>query len=114
MRSLMLAPCIALLVGVVYSQQNDVKANRSQNCPDQPCHDLQYYASRGAMYFTTGSTFVFLPGNHSINSFILLQNVSDVLFKGNSDVIMKCKVPTDIIVCKNVTNFVIESVIFML
>ena len=117
MRSLMLAPCIALLVGVVYSQQNDVryvKANHSQNCPDQPCHDLEYYASRGAMYFTTGSTFVFLPGNHSIHSSILLQNVSDVLFKGDSDVIVICKVPTDIIVCKNVTNFGIESVIFML
>ena len=53
----------------------------SQTCPGQPCLTLDQYAQQAATYFTTGSTFLFLPGNHTLWTTINLTNISDVEFK---------------------------------
>ena len=50
--------------------------------PCQPCLTLDEYAQQAAKYFTTGSTFLFLPGNHTLWTTINLTNVSDVEFRG--------------------------------
>ena len=54
----------------------------SQTCPVQPCLTLDEYAQQAATYFTTGSTFLFLPGNHTLWTTVNLKNVSHVEFRG--------------------------------
>lgn len=53
--------------------------NSTANCPGQPCLSLSDMPGR---YFTTGSTFVFLAGNHSLHTVISLTNSSDITLKG--------------------------------
>ena len=54
----------------------------SLNCPGQPCLTLDQYTQQAATYFTTGSTFLFLPGNHTLWTTINLADISDVAFRG--------------------------------
>ena len=54
----------------------------SQTCPGQPCLTLDQFTQQAATYFTTGSTFLFLPGHHTQWTTVNLTNVSDVEFKG--------------------------------
>lgn len=91
-----------------------VKPNDSSSCPDQPCLTLDQYASQGAKYFTTGTTFQFLDGNHSMHSTVYLQNVSDVILSGkDSQVTVLCKAGS-IIRCENTANLTIQYITFML
>lgn len=54
----------------------------SANCPSQPCLTLGQFTVSVERYFTTGSMFVFLPGNHSIESTLSLGNISDLTLRG--------------------------------
>ena len=54
----------------------------SPSCPGQPCLTLDQYTQQTATYFTTGSTFLFLPGNHTLQTTIELKDTSDVEFRG--------------------------------
>ena len=56
-----------------------------QSCPGQPCLTLDQYTQQAATYFTTGSTFLFLPGNHTLWTIINLTDISDVVFRGLKD-----------------------------
>lgn len=78
-----------LAVSVSAAQQ--VRYVRPENtsplsCPGQPCFTLyQYiYPNEPADYFTTGSTFEFLGGNHSLDFPVSLANVSDLAFRGRA------------------------------
>ena len=52
------------------------------SCPaGQLCLTLDQYAQEAVEYFTTGSTFLFLPGNHTLQTTIKLTNISDLKFK---------------------------------
>ena len=57
----------------------------SLSCPGQPCLTLDQYTQQAATYFTTGSTFLFLPGNHTLQTTINLTNISDLNFKRNAE-----------------------------
>ena len=57
----------------------------SLSCPGQPCLTLDQYTQQAATYFTTGSTFLFLPGNHSLQTTINLTDICDVKFKRNAE-----------------------------
>ena len=59
----------------------------SLNCPGQPCLTLDQYTQQAATYFTTGSTFLFLPGNHTLRTTINLTDISDVVFRGMGSII---------------------------
>ncbi len=89
-----------------------VKPNNSSSCPGQPCLTLDQYASQGTRYFATGTTFLFLAGNHSGNRTVFLESISDVIFRGietNSDVtVLKAYIS-----CNNVTNFTIQGMVFV-
>ena len=107
---------LVLLQLIALSQQQSiyyVKPDFSSLCPGQPCHTVQYYASQGMDYFASGATFIFLSGSHNIYSAILLHNVSDVAFIGDSTVRLLYMSPDAAISCKNVTNFRIEGVTFI-
>ena len=54
----------------------------SQSCPGQPCLTLDQYTRQTPTYFTTGSIFLFLPGNHTLWTTINLTDISDVVFRG--------------------------------
>ena len=58
--------------------------NFSINCSSQehPCLTLDEYASNQSKFFTSNSTFLFLPGTHTTRTVVNLVNVSNILLKG--------------------------------
>ena len=86
-----------------------------QNCPGQPCCTLDQYTEQTATCFTAGhgSTFVFLPGNHSLLTKLTLTSVSNVTLKrwNASDVTILCM---DEIVCQNVSDMRVFGLKFLL
>ena len=89
--------------------------NSSSSCPDQPCLTLDQYAQRAEKYFTTGSTFQFLAGNHSLQNSVKLTNISEIILGGKEtdSVTIICKNELSII-CENVTNLSIQGLTFLL
>ena len=53
----------------------------SRDCPGEPCLDLHQYIKQAEKYFTDGSTFIFLPGNHTLQTVASLSNFSNVTLK---------------------------------
>ena len=90
----------------------------SQNCPGQPCLTLDQYTQQTATYFTTGSTFLLLPGNHISTTAINLANISNITLKQReSDYPIKVNIAYSsevCIVCQNVTDLKIEGLRFKL
>ena len=84
MKSLASILIVILVVWSTSAHVHYVKPNNytSQSCPGQPCLILDQYTQQTATYFTTGSTFLFLPGNHSLQTTLNLTNISDVVFRG--------------------------------
>ena len=108
-----------LFLGTSVQSTNYVKIDDSSqhDCPKrEPCLTLTGYINESTRYFITGSTFVFLPGNHSQqNSFnnLIINDISDMIWKGNES-----KSNNVIIISYtgfhlyNVTNFTIEGLSF--
>ncbi len=94
-----------------------VKSTTAESCPCQPCLTLDQYTSYGTKYFTTGTAFLFLAGNHSIHSTLKLQHISDVILKrmeNDFDVTVVCETAEVIIQCENVTNITLQGIAFKL
>ena len=115
---LALAVVLALLPasGVSTKEVNFVyPANSSSSsCPGQPCLTLGQYTEQTSKYFTTGSVFVFLAGNHTGIGTIYITNVSGVTLKTNSPAaayILCCKDFS--IVCDNVTHLTVAGLSFI-
>ena len=92
------------------TEQLQNEPNRCEQEINQPCHSLSYYAR--FRNFTSGSTLVFLPGNHSLSGETLtLLNVSNITLDGRSlaNVFSTSNVT---IFCKNVHNVKIEGINF--
>ena len=88
-------------------------------CPSQPCLTIDQYAQQAKEYFTAGTSFVFLAGNHSLSMRIDLKDSSDITFKldrfdPESDAVVVVEGHGASIVCKNVSRFRIEGLRFML
>ena len=80
------------------------------SCPDQPCLTLDQYVQHSPVYFTTGSTFVFVPGNHSLQSSIWLNDISNITLMGtgyNSSTTIICALEYTIFT-ESVSNLYIE------
>ena len=84
------------------------------SCPDQPCLTLDQYNKQTETYFTTGSTFVFLAGNHTINTTVNLTSISEITFRGerNSQVNILCFNKFGILI-QNVSIMSIEGLAFL-
>ena len=90
--------------------------NSSQECPDQPCLTFDQYIQETSSYFSTAATFIFLPGNHTAQTVLNLQNISNLTLKGegkDSDVIVICS-NHFIVLCSNMTNLTIEGLTIIL
>ena len=92
-----------------------VKSDESSplSCPGQPCLTLDQYNKQTERYFTTGSTFVFLAGNHTINTTVNLTSISEITLRGerNAQVNYLCHSGYGIII-HNVSNLSIEGFVF--
>ena len=110
---------ITALIILIYASSGSAQNIRyvrpnysSWDCPGEPCLNLhEYMIQKVAEYFTDGSTFIFLPGNHTLQTAVNLSSVSNVTLKGESDstVIMSYG-----ILCENVTNLAIFGLKFLL
>ena len=121
MQYLSLPQALVLLLIVFGSSTKQicyVKPNDSSvTCPgySEPCLTLDQYTQQTThQCFSTGSTLLFLPGNHTLHSKVQLENVSDILFSregGKSDVLIAV---TDLgaIHCENVANLKIQDIAF--
>ena len=104
---------ISILVLTSSSPVRYVRPNYSSplSCPGQLCLTLDQYAQQSTQYFTTGSVFVVLPGNHSLSSTINLANISNITVRGElSDCLV---IVSRDIRCHGVTNFTIEGLKFL-
>ena len=97
MQSITFILLILLIVPNVLTQRlYYVKPNNSSSgsCPHQPCLTLDQYVKQAATYFTTRSTFIFLAGNHSLQTTVRLKKISGITLKGadnDSNIIIICK-----------------------
>ena len=84
------------------------------SCPGQPCLTLDQYNQQREEYFTTGSTFVFLAGNHTINTTVNLTSISEITLRGerNSQVNVLCLNKFGIFI-QNVSFLSIEGLVFL-
>ena len=82
------------------------------DCSGQPCLSLDQYTESNNL--TTGTTLLFLPGNHSLQQSILnLTSVSNVSLRGEEGAYVLCTNSITIL-CENVTGFSIEGIVFLL
>ena len=91
-----------------------VKNSSLISCPGQPCLTLDQYNQQTETYFTTGSTFVFLAGNHTINTTVNLTSISEITLRGerNSQVNILC-LNTFGFLIQNVSHLNIEGLVFL-
>ena len=103
-------------VTVLSASTNYVKSDDSSplSCPGQPCLTLGQYNQQIETYFSTGSTFVFLAGNHTINTTVNLTSISEITLRGerNTQVIILFSVGVGFL-CENVSNLSIEGLAFL-
>ena len=60
-----------------------VKPTPDTPCLRDPCHTLSEYVSESEQYFTSNTTMVFLPGDHTLQDDITVRNIGRLVFIGN-------------------------------
>ena len=76
------------------------------SCPTQPCLSLDQYTRDHSEYFTTGSVFTFLPGNHNLTASLNLTDVSNIAFKSavnDTHPVIMCTVTVHIVSVNDIT-----------
>ena len=117
--SLLLCSCASN--GVTYY----VTPNSTTPCPSEPCHVLSYYAQHNT-FNTSNARFVFLPGNHTLNTTIVVENVQNLTLTGDDRFetgLLGLPVPSSQIHCnringtgfdfENLSNLVIKNLLFL-
>ena len=75
-----------------------VSSNINDDCP-RPCHPLSYYITHSDTYFTSNATFIFMEGEHILDSKglvrVVINNTDNLTLRGesghsNTDVIIRC------------------------
>ena len=86
-----------------------VSSNTNDDCP-QPCHPLSHYITNTATYFTSNATFIFMEGEHLLDSKGLVQvvinNAGNLTLRGerghsNTDITIRCSSNTRGLIFKN-------------
>ena len=85
----MAAPLVLLLLLAVpltaFNATNSYYVRTDQLCdPEQICHNLSHYISHPDFYFTSNTTFIFLEGQHNLDSTDIIQvnNTHNLTLKG--------------------------------
>ena len=75
-----------------------VSSNTNDDCP-RPCHPLSYYITDTDTYFTSNATFIFMEGEHILDSKglvrVVINNTDNLTLRGesghsNTDIIIRC------------------------
>ena len=86
-----------------------VSSSTTNDCPKQ-CHPLSYYITDTATYFTSNATFIFMEGEHLLDSKglvqVIINNVDNLTLRGerghsNIDIIVRCSSNTRGLVFNN-------------
>ena len=106
--------CILAVFSALTQAVHYVKPSSLISCPGQPCLTLDQYSQQKEVYFTTRSTFVFLAGNHTINTTVNLTSISEITFRGerNSKVNILCLNRLGFLI-QNVSHLSIEGLVFL-
>lgn len=107
---------IALSISAEYTRYVRPSTLPSKHCPKQQCLTLEQYVEKADKYFTTGSTFIFLSGNHSLQTSLELVNATDIILRGeheDPDINILCTIETTF-KFDSVTNLTIECLTFIL
>ena len=103
---------VRLVVALSASTHNVhyVKSDDSSplSCPGQPCLTLDQY---NQTYFTKGSTFVFLAGNHTMNTTVVLTSISEITIRGENN--SQVNIIFNGILLQNVSHLSIEGLVFL-
>ena len=62
--------------GLVSSEVYHIQSSPSDSCPAEPCLTLSQFANNSSNYVSINTTLLFLPGNHSLESELLVTNIS--------------------------------------
>ena len=80
---LMLATCTCFGIHCSATTDHYVRSTTSTTtCPSEPCLTLDDYVRNKDLYFTTNTNFVFLEGEHYLNTSLMLRNVFNVTMSG--------------------------------
>ena len=112
---------VALLSVWISASAKDIRyvlpnGSSPQSCPGPPCLTIDQYTQQAETYFTTGSTFVFLAGNHSLQTTLTLSGISDVTLRGSEEnaSLVNIICMNDVIQSSSVTKLTIEHSTFLL
>ena len=61
-------------------------------CPLQPCHTLSHYITESHQYFTSNTTLVFIPGNHTLEKGLLIRDITRLAMLGNSSTLISSNI----------------------
>ena len=84
-----------------------VSTSPDTSCPGEPCHTLTEYTEQADLYFTSNSTFIFLPGNHTLENFVSVTDVSNLTLLGDSSSLPQV---TSRIICSQPASIVLYQV----
>ena len=79
------------------------------NCPTPPCLTLDDYLSHASHYFTNHSSFLFLPGQHSLNTTLRLENLENVTLRATEAGATITVSPQGGVVCYNLYDFAVSG-----
>ena len=91
-----------------------VRPSSDSDCSRQPCLTIDQYVQQTDEFFTTGSTVVFLAGNHTMTTLLNITNASNITLRAENakletSIVWKDK---NAIICENVSNMTLEGLIF--
>ena len=76
----LLTTFLALVSGIPGRRVYYVIPDSPSICPVEQCLTLDQYVQQSRFYISTGSTFVFMAGNHSLKNTVHVFNISNVTF----------------------------------
>ena len=83
--------CLLALLFVAHSvcltsakTERYVRSNASTACPVKSCLTLNEYANDSVKYFTSDTSFVFLDGEHYLDSALWVQNKTNISMRGTN------------------------------
>ena len=108
---MVLRSLLALLCGILISAASEhvVYPAGGGNCPTPPCLTLDDYLSHASHYFTNHSSFLFLPGQHSLNTTLQLENLENVTLRATEAGATITVSLEGVIMCNSLNDLTISS-----
>ena len=65
---------------IVTNESYHITSSSSDSCPEDPCLTLSEFTASVSSYLHTNATLILLPGNHSLNTSLVIANTNNFLF----------------------------------